>query len=331
MNKDNKWKEFLLKSGLPLEYEIKEYLEKSGYFTNFEYTYFRENQENKITEFSYDIDASFISPPFYFDLMIECKYRHSSTKWLFLPEDYHGINEINFTDFFHFNDHFNKAGQFTNSEYPFEFADLCSKGIEITSEGQNPKTITQAISQLSYAMAEKIINGIYHQTDGVLSKNFNGTIFSNIPVIITTSELYRLNKDVLIEDIKNCNDISEIATKTNRLIIKNSIGVDLEKYNYSKFKSFENEIGKAILEVNLNTFNNDLDFVWSVISKNYSPECFVVLHYSKEDNGLEELLKYIKRFTNPDEDTKAEIQRIKNDREERTKKFLNRINKSDIS
>src|SRR5690606_22299756 len=131
--------------------------------------------------------------------------------------------------------------------------------------------------------------------------------------------------NISIDEIKNCNKMSDIATKTNRLIIRNSIGVDLEKYNNIRFKSFENEAGKAVLEDKLNTFNKDLDFVWSVLSKTYSPECILVLHYSKDDNGLEELLNYIKRFVNPDKDTIKEIQQIKNDREERTKKILESI------
>ncbi len=326
MSKDSKWKDFLLKSGLPLEYEIKEYLENNGFITNFEYTYLRENQENQITEFSYDIDATYAYPPFFFELMIECKYRHNSTKWLFLPEDYEGVDETNFTSFLHFNDHFNKNGRYPNSEYPFKFADLCSKGIEITTEGQNPKTIDQAMAQLSYAMAEKIISGMHHQTDEILSKSFNGTIFFPIPIIITTSELYRLNENVSIEEIRGCNDITEIATKTNKLIIKNSTGVNLERFNYTKFKSFEEEVGKNILEQKLNTFNEDLDFVWSVISKNYSPQCIVVLHYSKENNGLEELVKYIKRFVNPDKITIKELAKIKKNKEERMQKFLERMN-----
>ncbi|KUG13655.1 hypothetical protein [Elizabethkingia miricola] len=104
----------------------------------------------------------------------------------------------------------------------------------------------------------------------------------------------------------------------------------MERFNYTKFKRFEEEVGKSILEQNLNTFNEDLDFVWSVISKNYSPQCVVVLHYSKENNGLEELVKYIKQFVNPDKNTIKELAKIKKNKEERMQKFLERMNKPQI-
>jgi hypothetical protein len=319
MNKDIKWKEHLLKSGIPLEYEIKEYLLKNGCIPNFEYTYLRENETKQTTEFSYDIDSSFIKPPYFIDFMIECKYRHESTKWLFLPEEYGGIDEVEYTSFIHQNDHFNSKRHSNFSNFPFPLAPLCSKGIELTNEGQNPKTITQAISQLSYAMAEKITNGIYHQIDEVLSKNFGGTLFCNIPIIVTTAELYRINENVTIDKIKNSTEIEEIATNQKCLVIKNNIGVDLEKYNLSVFQDFVSEIGKDKLSEKLNSFNKDLEFVLSVIAKNYCPQCLIVIHYSKIKNGFDDLISYLKKYMNPDKEVLDAIKQKEEEMNERLK------------
>jgi len=325
MSKNNKWKEYLLKSGIPLEYEIKEFLDKKMCISNFDYTYFRKDKSNETAEFSYDIDSSYIKPPHFVDLMIECKYRHESTKWLFLPEDYGGHDEINFTSFMHPNDHFNEKGHFRFTNFPLSLAPLCSKGIEITSQGQNPRTITQAISQLSYAMAERITNGIYHQVDEVLSRNFNGTIFYNIPIIVTTAELYRIKENSSIDSIKQSDNIEEIATKESCLVIKNKAGVDLENYNLSIFHNFVNEFGREKLQKKLNTFNKDLDFVLSVIAKHYSPTCFVVVHYSKENNGLENLFKYIDRVIKPDKEIFELIEKEHEESEKRLKQLKERM------
>jgi len=327
MSKDNKWKEYLLKSGIPLEYEIKEFLDKKLCVSNFEYTYFRKDKSDVLTEFSYDIDSSYINPPHFVDLMIECKYRHESTKWLFLPESYGGPNEIGFTSFMHPNDHFNEQGHFRFSNFPFQLAPLCSKGVEITSQGQNPKTITQAISQISYAMAEKVTDGIYHQVDEILSKNFNGTIFYNIPIIITTAELYRIKENSSIDLIKKSDNLEEIATKENCLVIKNNAGVDLENYNLSIYQKFINEFGREKLEKKLNTFNKDLDFVMSVIAKHYCPSCLVVIHYSKENNGLIDFFDYIDRVIKPDKEIFEMIEKEAERMQERLKSLEEKLKK----
>jgi len=205
-NKFNTWKEHLLKSGIPLEFEVKKYLESKGCISNFEYTYLRNNESQHPTEFSYDIDSSYIKGHHFVDLMIECKYRHESTKWVFLPEEYGGPDEIGFTDFMHKNSHFSTAKRVYDN-HPLAFAPLCSKGIELTSDGPNPKTITQAVTQLSYAMADRIVNGMHHQIDVVLGEHFGGTDFYNIPIVITTATLYRLNEESGVQSIKDASNM----------------------------------------------------------------------------------------------------------------------------
>lgn len=316
MQKEIKWKEYLLKSGLPLEYEIKEYLSKKSCISNFEYTYLREDRNQQLTEFSYDIDSSYIKQQHFVDLMIECKYRHESTKWVFLPEEFHGPDEVEYTSFMHPNDHFIPQGHFRFNNFPYELAPLCSKGIEITSEGPNPKTITQAIAQLSYAMAERITNGILHQVDPTLSQTFGNTVFNNIPIIVTTAKLYRIKKDTLIRDIKDNGNIEDIAINEQCLIIKQPTGVDLERYNKKVFQDFLVEVGRERLQSKLNSFNKDLDFVFSVISKHYSPTCFVVIHHSEDNKGFDHFFDYVDNVINPSKEVKnlIEMQRIEQDK-----------------
>jgi len=169
---NNKWKDYLLKSGLPLEFEVKEFLNTKKCISSYEYSYLRHDENEIINEFSFDISSSYIQENHFFKLMIECKYRDSSTNWLFLPGVYGGPSELGKTSFLHPCDHFTSYEKF-----PFKYPELppigkpCQKGIEITSDGQNPKTITQAVNQLSYAMAEMITDAMTHQVEELLSSS----------------------------------------------------------------------------------------------------------------------------------------------------------------
>lgn len=300
MSKDFNWKDYLLKSGIPLEYEILKYLETKQCQSSFGFTYLRDNENRETTEFSYDIDSSYIKPPHWIDLMIECKYRHDSTKWLFLPSEYGGPDEIEHTSFMHPNDHFNKKNKFIfDHDFPIQFAPLCTKGIEITSEGQNPKTITQGIMQLSFAISKKIIDNFYHHTDNILAKQFNGVIFFNVPIIVTTAKLYRIREKATINDIKNSDDIEAIAERKNSLVIKCKAGIELERYNYSVFQKFINGHGKQKLSQLLNTFNSDIDFVMSVIAKHFSPSCIIVLEHNEKNESFEKLFQYMDLVIRP--------------------------------
>lgn len=67
MDKKNAWKEHLLKSGLPLEFEVKKFLDSKGCVSNVDHTYMRYEEHNLNTEFSYDIDSSYIKGDHFMD------------------------------------------------------------------------------------------------------------------------------------------------------------------------------------------------------------------------------------------------------------------------
>ena len=306
MDKDSKWKDHLLKSGLPLEYEVKQFLDSKGCVSNAEYSYLRQNEHNALTEFSYDIDSSYIKDGFFIDLMIECKYRHDSTKWVFLPEEYGGMDEIEPTSFFNPNDHFTTKNKFifdsSFPKFPINLGPLCSKGIEIASDGQNPKTISQAIAQLSYAMAEKFFNGMRHQVDPVLKTHFGETLFCNIPVIVTTANLFRFNQNISIDEIRNAENIEDISTKEDILVIKTKPSIELEQHTFSTIQKLIGSHNRNLFKEKLNSFNDDLGFVISAIAQQDAPSCLVVLHHSKDNRGLNKLFSFIDRVIKPDQE-----------------------------
>lgn len=316
-----KWKDYLLKSGIPLEYEVMQYLQQKGCVGNYEHTYMRNDENGIPNEFSFDITSSFIKGRNFFDLMIECKYRDPSTNWIFVPEDgYGGLNDIPSHGFINPNDHFNKKNKFS----PFDFeplAKLCGKGIEITSNGPNPKTINQAIKQLSYAMADKVISGMEHQIDGLMGNS--EFIFYDIPIIVTTANLYRLKENITIEELKKSKKIEEVGVREDCIVLDGNIGSDLENFNLSKFSNFVQSRGKEFLEKELVSFNEDIDFVFSVIAKHYCPQAIAVIHHSNLNKGFERLFDYLNEVNLPTEKT---MERMR-ERERKSKEIRERFEK----
>lgn len=300
------WKDHLLSSGIPLERDIKKYLDEAGCISDYEFSYFRPDENSVTKTFSYDIDASYITGEDFVNYMIECKYRHESTKWIFIPEEYFGPNEIFYNSFMHPNQHFVKRNfQFDTYYFPRMLAPLCSKGIEIISSGTNEKSINQAIAQLSFAFAQKMIEDIYNQ---IVIGSFENTIFYNVPIIITSAKLYRLNENIDISAIKKAEEIDDVATNYNCLVIRNIKNVALKKYNQSIFNKFLAETSNELLKSKLNSFNDDLNFVFNVISEHYCPSTLLVVHYSESINGLEQVLNYINDLLFPPPDLSKEIE-----------------------
>jgi hypothetical protein len=160
---NNKWKDFILQSGLPLEFEVKKVLSDFGFWSEYEFSYLRNDENNLENEFSYDIDSTMDIGKHRFNLLVECKYRHDSTNWLFIPEEYNESDRgIGTTDFRNTNDFFYKENysDFFRILNFKTLAPLCSKGIEISTTGHNPKSITQAITQLSFGLANKVVDAM---------------------------------------------------------------------------------------------------------------------------------------------------------------------------
>lgn len=319
--KDSKtWKDHLLKSGIPFEYEIKNYLEKKGCITDFEFSYLREDENSNIKEFSFDIDSSYIKNPFYFEFLVECKYRHESTKWVFLPEDYGGIKEIGHLDFLHLNDLFGGKSFDLKKEFPYSIGKLCSKGIEITTDSHNPKSIDQAISQLAFGVAEKIVNQYDHHINDVLKMSFSETFFSTIPIIVTTAKLFRINEDSDTKKIMRSSDINEISTEEPCIVLYLKNNIELTNHNREVFiKYFSDKTSEKIQPIidsgTMARFLNNQ-------SEN-TPRCILVVTQNNSTNGLNNLFAYLERVINPDK----EVLRIIEDKKRKQRMLVKGLKK----
>lgn len=293
MKSNTKWKEFLLKSGLPLEYEIQELLRQNKYWGQFEFSYVRRNENDILNEFSCDINASKHGagapyPNHFVQLLIECKYRHESTNWIFTPEDYHNEADIRPDSYLHSNSSFAKSNKFIFGSVFEEQFPACGKGIEVTNNGQNPKSIHQATKQLGYGMMIKVLEGMGNQ---MKYKDHRDTVQYTIPIIVTTANLYRLEKNVTIKHIKNAENIEDIAKKEDCIFLQSNIGEDLKKHNRGLVKEFIKNIGKTKLEERFNEIGSWTVEEWLNYHANEIPVGVLVINHSDKSQGFSQLFK----------------------------------------
>ncbi len=245
------WKDLLLKSGLPLEFEVKQYLSSLGYNTIQDIQYIRRDEVDTKKAFSYDLSACrFESEVNHFiELLIECKYRHDSVSWVFLPEDWDSDEEFGIADILNgiytFSSSRNIYCQLRNP--PKNLAPLVGKGIEFLSNDQNDKSLIQAISQISYSFANLQVQtltnqAVYH------NQTIGNAIYFQVPIIITTAKLFRLRPDVTISNVRNSQKIEDVADPADLLLYKHQMSPFLKQENFHQYSLFQKEYQKQLYD-----------------------------------------------------------------------------------
>jgi hypothetical protein len=216
------WKDHLLSSGVPLEYSVRQMFEELGIRDPGEYYYERKTPEGLSQIFSVDVHSTNIDVrrDLRIECLVECKYRHDGTRWVFMPREYGEMFGPDLADLFVTLDQCcidreldRRVLTRFEDKYP-----LCAKGIELLPEDANPKTIEQAIQQLRYAVVAKALDSIDDQL-------FHDPTFMTIPIwviipiIVTTAELWRLRVGTKIEDVRNAKDITDIADAHDVLVL----------------------------------------------------------------------------------------------------------------
>lgn len=302
MSTDGKWKDALLKSGLPLEYEVKTFLEEQKKcLIKWEQSYLKSDENGLAKEFSYDLNASYIKMPYDVEFMVECKFRSEDAKWFFLPEQYGGMDEIYQNSFMHAIDYFHKWTWAWNQYMPYceSLAPLCSKGIEIYGNGnKNNKSIPQAISQLSYGLAKQITGTISDHIDEEHGIHFR-EIF--VPVVVTTAELFRFREDLGIEELKKASDPDTVATTHDILVVKRDADLSLYNHNMSMFAGFIAG-HEDLLTQKVKSFTCDIQHLFHVISQHYCPQALVIIHHSKANAAFERLFEMVDKFIFPSDE-----------------------------
>ena len=246
MSNNQKWKDKLLSSSFPLEYEAMKLIASEGFSVSSEYTYSRLDGDVK-KDFSVDIDALDFTPfgnpneiTSDVHFLIECKYRKSGTYWLFLPDP----NEDEYSPFtlgqtIRAVDNFTKFKLGPNCVISFDDNDelpFCIKGVEIdiVNSSAHDAQIKHGLSQLQYAlpaMFENLINSSsYAAPDEAIP-------FFICPILLTNAPLFVANNDFSMNAVKDSNCIEDIAHEVPYLVTYHDISPDFTEHCRKEFES----------------------------------------------------------------------------------------------
>jgi hypothetical protein len=220
MSESKKWKDRLLSSSFPLEYEVSKILAKHRYHVKGEFSYIR-HENGKDVEFSTDNlahmyvsedekDDGYIGK---IDLLIECKYRNESKIWLFQPDETDpDFSSTELSAIREFRGYTTYEYDSKNIRYLTRDIPAALKCIEMNkkSDEVQSKDVKHACNQLRYALPhvihKNIIGNTCHPDDA--------KPFFIIPIIITNAPLCVVNEDFGIETIKEAtSDIESLYTE----------------------------------------------------------------------------------------------------------------------
>ena len=225
---NSKWKSNLLKSSLPLEYEVARDLVSAGFAVYPDYKY-RRADSGVLKEFSVDIEAMAFTPfsnpnkiESVVQLLIECKHRFPPVKWLFVPEpntpDFavagpgHTLRCI---------DGFSRVMLNRNGTSGFDH-DLafCFKGTEVNTDGGEVHSaeLQHGVAQLQFALPRLVSQGIA----------WGDPVFF-CPVLLTNAELFVCRKTMSGVDVEAA-DLLDFSRKVPYLVLYVDYGPEFEEH-----------------------------------------------------------------------------------------------------
>ncbi len=236
----NAWKEYLLKSSLPLEQIVTEKVEDKAFYVHGEYPYIRPNEKEDETEFSVDLHArtgyanytSQTSEKYQYslNLLLECKYSYPGIKWIFSP------NPSFFSNSRHIYALIDKQ-EFRQYKHSISLP-VCTKGVGLYSNGFDPHNISRGLNQLRYAMPNLILQElIYTQYPEDEVEHRQSFICL---ILVTTAQLYVLKTRQDLDAYHSAGSITDIAEQVSSLIVKQDKSPDLQLYSQIVMKPLVN-------------------------------------------------------------------------------------------
>lgn len=288
------WKDHLLSSGVPLEYSVARVFERLGSWQPGEFRYERADADGIPRVFSVDVHSSHIdtNTNFWLETLVECKYRHDGTNWVFTPHEYRSFFGPDFDDIFVTLDQCCEDRQLNRrtladfrTHYP-----LCGKGIEILPSDSNPKTIEQAVQQLRFAVVAKAIDAIIHQVDGLLGSPT--PLFVIVPMVVTTAELWRLKSGITVEDVRAADEIAAVADPHDLLVLwREPDNLDkghvTDRFYETLSESQIEKLDSALKAIGKDGFDFFVDSFAS-----FNPSLFIVVHYDRFESAVTNLHRF---------------------------------------
>lgn len=294
MSKSRKWKDFLLSSGIPLEYSVRNMFENLGISRPSEFSYIRKNEYGQEIIFSVDIHATkILDRNVWLEFFVECKYRHDNVKWIFSPDKYEVFFGPKFRDLFVILDQYNQNLKI-NSDKISEFSknyDLCNKGVEILSTSSNPSSVKEGVYQLKYCIIHKIVDGLKHQINNLLGHEEH--CFILVPILVTTAQIWRIKPGITLENIREAEKIEDICERKDILLYHEEPNDDLIRYSLEHISTTLSPEERKLLDERLKTSWHKDGFRWfiSYIANNY-PSMFLIINHERFESAIKNCIRF---------------------------------------
>lgn len=245
-----KWKDRLLSSSIPLEYEVAKILAKNNFAIDLDYSYVRlDNALEK--EFSIDIKAggyypfnSAASIKIEVDLLVECKYRNPNVSWLF-------IEDVNIDEFSSFSlkgviKMIDEFSEYTVKNGDFNLLNMktCLKGIEVNVQNGEVHDIGihHGVNQLTYCLPSLL----QHHLFGSLVSHLDDIHpYIMCPILVTTADLRVLNRNFSIENLAQSERLEDISEEVPFLTLYSDVLPSFKEHCRNTFKNLlESDINK---------------------------------------------------------------------------------------
>jgi hypothetical protein len=246
------WKDNLLSSSVPMEFEVSKLLVKHGFSTSADYSYTRHGAQAR-DDFSVDLEASIYLPfrrpneiTTELHLLVECKHRHRNNKWLFFPDP----NPGGFSPFT-----LGRTPRVVDDFAPVMLDDrhsvafdnksiFCIKGVEIDLNNGSvyDAEIRKGLSQLQYALPRLVTEAIEWNLGCHPEECYP---FLYCPVLLTTSEIFVAKADTTIESVERAETLPDLATPAPWVVVYCEQTQDFQRYRQITCEALSELIGSG--------------------------------------------------------------------------------------
>ncbi|MGN2248338.1 hypothetical protein ACFWZ3_16790 [Frateuria sp. GZRR35] len=242
MADSHKWKSKLVSSSVPMEFEIAKTLVALGFSVSSDYAYARDDS-GVVKDFSVDLHATAYAPfgrsdrvEAQLNLLVECKQRRESVRWLFFPDP-------NIPDFspVALGRTLSKTDEFSYAFFPSnataDFDDdavHCYKAVEIDeADGRvYDAEIRHGLLQLQYGLPRLVSDTALF---GLHCHPADNAPFMNCAILVTSAKLMVADPSLTRSKIEAANDIGEFSREIPYLVMYVDVGPDFQKHCSREF------------------------------------------------------------------------------------------------
>ncbi|MBI5000928.1 MAG: hypothetical protein HZB92_05305 [Euryarchaeota archaeon] len=161
---------------------------------------------------------------------------------------------------------------------------MCNKGIELLENDINSESINHAIFQVLFGVPNNTINEI---ASNIKSGGIGDEVQVHItvPVVVTTAELYLLNKGISIESIKKSSKTDMILTKVNSIEYQLNPPLHLKEYSRFLIMKYQKNLPEKLYECLI----HDTEYI---------PSRVYLFNYNNLTSELKKLLRSYKSICN---------------------------------